>query len=64
MTPREQYGDVAWLSSVVFFLHLSTWPPQASTVSALGGILYLSETPQELCGSENITRGSIVIVVS
>lgn len=54
MTPHEQRHAMILLS----FLRLSAWPPQAST------LLLLGETPEGLCGLENIIRASIDIAVS
>lgn len=49
----------------LFCLHvLSTRPPWASTVLALGVILSLRKTPEMLCGLENVTGASIEIMES
>lgn len=63
MTPQEQDGEMLSFSSVVYF-HSITWPPRASTVFGLDGILPLGETPELLCGLENTIRASIDIAVS
>lgn len=46
MTPHEQYIDMLCFSSVIILL-LSARIPYTSTVLALGGIIFLCETPEQ-----------------
>lgn len=68
---RRSLSDTSWRHTAVrtritfffccFYLHLSTW---ASTALALGGILSLSESPERLCGFENVTGVFVDIAMS
>lgn len=57
MTPHQQYGDViSFLLAVA--VCLSPWPPWASIVLALGVVVSLCETLEELFGLENTPHPS------
>lgn len=55
VTPHKQLWRNVFHPS---FVCLSTWPPLASIVLALGGIYSLRQTPEEICGLENVTRAT------
>lgn len=52
MTAYEQDGG---MEASIVYLHLSSWPHEASTVLALDGILSFHKTPEWLRELENVT---------